>query len=125
MENLMMYGDMQHQLGNNIMQQQQQHLPQLQQQQQLNQQQQMAQQHHMSQQQQMSPASSASGYSPVQEQKFMNSISSYLDFLIYSYIWTIELCSDVVPHWLYADPDPQNLINADPDRGQLNLHPIF
>ena len=27
-------------------------------------------------------------------------------------------CSDVDPHWSYADPDPQNLINADPDRGQ-------
>jgi len=66
MENLMMYGDMQHQLGNNIMQQQQ-HLPQLQQQQ-LNQQQ-MAQQHHMNQQQ-MSPASSASGYSPVQSTQY-------------------------------------------------------
>ena len=26
--------------------------------------------------------------------------------------------SDVDPHWLYADPDPQNLMNADPDPGQ-------
>ena len=23
-------------------------------------------------------------------------------------------------HWFYADPDPQNLTNADPDPGQLN-----
>ena len=23
--------------------------------------------------------------------------------------------SDVDPHWFYADPDPQNLMNADPD----------
>ena len=26
--------------------------------------------------------------------------------------------SDVDPDWLYADPDPQNLRNADPDQGQ-------
>ena len=83
----MMYGDMQHQLGNNIMQQQQ-HLPQLQQQQ-LNQQQ-MAQQHHMNQQQ-MSPASSASGYSPVQEPNLMNKICFYSDSFNLSYIWSIGL----------------------------------
>ena len=27
---------------------------------------------------------------------------------------------DVDPDWLYADPDSQNLMNADPDPGQLN-----
>ena len=26
--------------------------------------------------------------------------------------------SDVDPNWLYADPDPQNLMNADPDPGK-------
>ena len=25
--------------------------------------------------------------------------------------------SDVDPNWLYADPDPQNLMNNDPDPG--------
>ena len=30
----------------------------------------------------------------------------------------ISIVSDVDPHWLYADPVPQNLINADPDPGQ-------
>ena len=28
--------------------------------------------------------------------------------------------SDVDPHWLYADPDPQNLMNTDQDPGQQN-----
>ena len=25
---------------------------------------------------------------------------------------------NVDPHWSYADPDPQNLVNPDPDSGQ-------
>ena len=34
--------------------------------------------------------------------------------------WAHSICSDVDPHLSYADPDPQNLINADPDPGQYN-----
>ncbi len=34
-------------------------------------------------------------------------------FLLYRY---------VDPHWSYADSDPLNLVNADPDPGQLNLN---
>ena len=32
----------------------------------------------------------------------------------------VHVCcySDVDPHWSYADPDPQNLVDADPDLGQ-------
>ena len=26
--------------------------------------------------------------------------------------------SDVDPHWSYADPDPQNMMNAESDPGQ-------
>ena len=33
-------------------------------------------------------------------------------------IATMVTCSDVDPDGLYADPDPQNLMNADPDPGQ-------
>ena len=28
---------------------------------------------------------------------------------------------DVDPHWSYADPDPQNLINMDPDPNQIRI----
>ena len=28
-------------------------------------------------------------------------------------IWKVN---DVDPQWLYADPEPQNLMNADPDQ---------
>ena len=40
---------------------------------------------------------------------------------------TIYLSSDVDPHWSYADPDPQNLVNADPDPGwiQDKNHKIY
>ena len=30
----------------------------------------------------------------------------------------ILVCSDVDLHWSYANPDPQNLMNAEPDPGQ-------
>ena len=30
----------------------------------------------------------------------------------------LDRTSDVDPHWSKADPDPQNLVNADPDSGQ-------
>ena len=31
-----------------------------------------------------------------------------------------DLCSDLDPDWLYPDPDPQNLMNPDPVRIQVN-----
>ena len=31
--------------------------------------------------------------------------------------YTIQITSDLDPYWLYKDPDPQNLMNADPDPG--------
>ena len=37
----------------------------------------------------------------------------------YDFFHNKDKCSDVDPHWLYADPDPQNLINADPDPGRI------
>ncbi len=36
-------------------------------------------------------------------------------------IWFTDpfmLNSDAVPQWLYADPDPPNLVSADPDPWQ-------
>ena len=39
-------------------------------------------------------------------------------------------CSDVDPDWLYADPNPQNLLNTDPEQvriqvNQINFNPSF
>ena len=44
------------------------------------------------------------------------------DFLLLRLPWILS--RDVDPVWSYADPDPPNLVNADPDPGQKN-HQIF
>ena len=36
----------------------------------------------------------------------------------------IPQISDVDPHWLNADPDPQNLVNTDPDPGRIQDNEI-
>ena len=36
-----------------------------------------------------------------------------IDVLYYN----LQITSDLDPYWLYKDPDPQNLMNADPDPG--------
>ena len=36
----------------------------------------------------------------------------------------MKTSSDVDTHWSYADPDSQNLVNADPDQGRIQDNKI-